>query len=30
MFSGKVVGVQRAILGLSLVVLFVAAYLTSL
>lgn len=30
MFSGKVVWVQRAILGLSLVVLFVAAYLTSL
>jgi uncharacterized membrane protein len=30
MFSGKVVWVQRAILGLSLVVLFIAAYLTSL
>jgi uncharacterized membrane protein len=30
MFSGKVVWVQRTILGLSLVVLFIAAYLTSL
>ena len=30
MFSGKVVWVQRAILGLSLAVLFIAAYLTSL
>jgi uncharacterized membrane protein len=30
MFSGKVVWVQRTILGLSLAVLFIAAYLTSL
>ncbi|MDH5296674.1 MAG: CopD family protein [Nitrospirota bacterium] len=30
MFSGKVKWVQRTILGLSLVVLFIAAYLTSL
>lgn len=30
MFSGKVGWVQRTILGLSLVVLFIAAYLTSL
>ena len=30
MFSGKVVWVQRTILALSLVVLFIAAYLTSL
>ncbi|MCA9499809.1 MAG: hypothetical protein KC588_11500 [Nitrospira sp.] len=30
MFSGKVVWVQRIILGLSLTVLFIAAYLTSL
>lgn len=30
MFSGKVLWVQRTILGLSLAVLFIAAYLTSL
>ena len=30
MFSGKVVWMQRTILGLSLAVLFIAAYLTSL